>query len=100
LAVPKYDLTGPAAEGIRRCLAICCVPIGTLHLDENCFTKNKANVISIETVIISTNGHYASGGIIVLIRPEVGDRQCTAGTVYCLDAVAGIVIERPTAYTD
>ena len=95
---PQYDLTGPTTKGIRGGLAVGCVSIRTLHLYQHGLTENKTNVIAIETVVIATDCYDASGSIIFLVSPDVGNGQCMACAVDCFDAIAGVVIERSTRH--
>lgn len=99
MAVPEYDLTRPATEGIRGGLAVGSVSIRALYRHKDGFAKDKANVVTVETVIIPADGHDASRSIIFLIGPEVGNGQCAAGAIHGLDPVTSVIVERPASNT-
>lgn len=99
MAVPEYDLTRPATEGVRGSLTVGSVSIRALYRHKDGLAKDKANVITIETVIIAADRYDASGRIVFLIGPEVGNGQGTAGAIHGLNPITSVIVERPASNT-
>lgn len=61
----------------------------------NGFANNEADIVPIETVVIPADGDNASWSIILLVCPDIGNRQAGAGAVQSLDAIAAVTDEGP-----